>query len=177
MIEPRVYEAMSKPIVGHLDPYFFEVVQDIRKLLGKVFGTENAFTFAISGTGSAGMETAVANFSEPGAKFAVLANGYFCDRISEMARRNGAQVVRLEKAWGEVFNAEEAQTFIQKEKPAVVAYVHAETSTGAMQIGNAICRAAHEVGALVIADAVTSLGGMPVMVDKTGIDIAYSCTQ
>jgi alanine-glyoxylate transaminase/serine-glyoxylate transaminase/serine-pyruvate transaminase len=123
------------------------------------------------------MEAAVANFVEPGTKFAVMANGFFCDRISEMARRNGAQVVRLEKAWGDVFNADEAQAFIEREKPAIVAYVHAETSTGAMQVGNAICRAAHEAGALVIADAVTSLGGMPVMVDKTGIDIAYSCTQ
>jgi alanine-glyoxylate transaminase/serine-glyoxylate transaminase/serine-pyruvate transaminase len=168
---------MAKPIVGHLDPFFFEVVQDIQKLLAKVFGTENPFTFSISGTGSAGMEAAVANFVEPGAKFAVLANGFFCDRISEMARRNGAQVVRLEKPWGEVFCPEEAQSFIQREKPAMVAYVHAETSTGAMQVGNAICNAAHEAGALVIADAVTSLGGMPVMVDKTGIDIAYSCTQ
>ena len=177
MVEPRVYQAMAKPIVGHLDPYFFEVVGDIQKLLGKVFGTTNSFTFAISGTGSAGMETAVANFVEPGAKVAVFANGFFCDRLSEMARRNGGQVVRFEKPWGEVFGDEEAREFIRREKPAVVAYVHAETSTGALQSGLAICTAAHEAGALVIADTVTSLGGMPVMVDNTGIDIAYSCTQ
>ncbi len=177
MVEPRVYDAMSKPIVGHLDPFFFEVVQDIRVRLKKVFGTENDFTFAISGTGSAGMETAVANFVQPGDKFAVLANGYFCDRISEMARRHGAVVVRLEKPWGEVFEDIEARQFIEREKPAVVAFVHAETSTGALQAGAGICRAAHDVGALVIADTVTSLGAMPVMVDNTGIDIAYSCTQ
>jgi alanine-glyoxylate transaminase/serine-glyoxylate transaminase/serine-pyruvate transaminase len=168
---------MSRPIVGHLDPFFFEVVQDIRRLLKKVFGTANDFTFALSGTGSAGMEAAVANFVEPGAKFAVLANGYFCDRISEMARRHGAELVRLEKPWGEVFSDEEARRFIEREKPALVAYVHAETSTGAVQAGIGICRAAHEAGALVIADTVTSLGAMPVMVDNTGIDIAYSCTQ
>jgi len=177
MVEPRVYDAMSRPIVGHLDPFFFEVVQDIRRLLKKVFGTTNDFTFALSGTGSAGMEAAVANFVEPGAKFAVLANGYFCDRISEMARRHGAELVRLEKPWGEVFSDEEARRFIEREKPALVAYVHAETSTGAVQAGIGICRAAHEAGALVIADTVTSLGAMPVMVDNTGIDIAYSCTQ
>jgi alanine-glyoxylate transaminase/serine-glyoxylate transaminase/serine-pyruvate transaminase len=177
MVEPRVYEAISKPIVGHLDPYFFQVAEDIKELLGQVFGTKNNFTMVISGTGSAGMEAAVANFVEPGAKFAVLANGYFCDRITEMARRYGAEIVRLEKPWGETFSDDEAGDFIRREKPAVVAYVQAETSTGAFQKGDAICKAAHEVGALVIADCVTSLGGMPVKVDETGIDIAYSCTQ
>ena len=176
-VEPRVYEAMRTPIVGHLDPYFFEVAEDVRKLLCLVFGTRNRFTMAISGTGSAGMETAVANFVEPGSKFAVLANGYFCDRITEMARRYGAEIVRLEKPWGEPFGDEEAAQFIHREKPRVVAYVHAETSTGAEQKGKDICAAAHEVGALAIADCVTSLGGMPVHVDETGIDIAYSCTQ
>ena len=176
-VEPRVYEAMRTPIVGHLDPYFFEVAEDVRKLLQVVFGTRNEFTVAISGTGSAGMEAAVANFAEPGEKFAVFANGYFCDRITEMARRYGAEVVRLEKPWGEPFSEEEATSFILRERPKVVAFVHAETSTGARQDGAAICRAAHEVGALVIADCVTSLGGMPVEVDATGIDIAYSCTQ
>jgi alanine-glyoxylate transaminase/serine-glyoxylate transaminase/serine-pyruvate transaminase len=168
---------MRQPIVGHLDPYFFEVAEDVRKLLSHVFGTANRFTMVISGTGSAGMEAAVANFVEPGAKFAVLANGYFCDRITEMARRYGAAIVRLEKPWGETFSDDEAAEFIHRERPAVVAYVQAETSTGAFQEGRGICRAAHEAGALVIADCVTSLGGMPVKVDETGIDIAYSCTQ
>jgi len=176
-VEPRVYEAMRTPIVGHLDPYFFEVVEDVRKLLCLVFGTRNRFTMAISGTGSAGMETAVANFVEPGSKLAVFANGFFCDRITEMARRYGAEIVRLEKPWGEPFGDNEAAEFIHREKPRIVSYVHAETSTGAEQRGKAICAAAHEVGALVIADCVTSLGGMPVNVDETGIDIAFSCTQ
>ena len=176
-VEPRVYEAMRTPIVGHLDPYFFEVAEDIRKLLQSVFGTENRFTMVISGTGSAGMEAAVANFAEPGSKFAVFANGFFCDRITEMGRRYGAEIVRAEKPWGEPFGDEEAVAFIQREKPRLVAFVHAETSTGAQQRGKAICDAAHAVGALVIADCVTSLGGMPVQVDETGIDIAYSCTQ
>lgn len=176
-VEPRVYEALSKPIVGHLDPYFFEVLSEVHDLLRLVFGTSNRFTMAISGTGSSGMETAVTNFTEPGTRFAVFANGYFCDRITEMAQRHGAEVIRLEKPWGEVFEPEECRQFIYEVEPEVVAYVQAETSTGAFQDGKAICEAAHEVGALVIADCVTSLGAMPVNVDQTGIDIAYSCTQ
>lgn len=177
MVSPRIYQALSQPIVGHLDPYFFEVAEDVRKLLGLVFSTKNEFNVALSGTGSSGMEAAVANFAEPGAKFAVFANGYFCDRISEMARRQDAEVVRFEKPWGEIFDDQEARDFIRRERPRVVAYVQAETSTGAYQPGKAICEAAHEVDALVIADCVTSLGAMPVLVDETGIDIAYSCTQ
>lgn len=176
-VEPRVYEALSKPIVGHLDQYFFEIVSEVHELLRLVFGTQNQFTMAISGTGSAGMETAITNFVEPGTRVAVFANGYFCDRITDMARRQGAEVVRLEKPWGEVFAPEEAREFIYQVQPQVVAYVQAETSTGAYQDGQAICQAAHEVGAVVIADCVTSLGAMPVEVDRTGIDVAYSCTQ
>lgn len=176
-VHPRVYEAMAKPIVGHLDPFFFDVVEDIRTLLGQAFGTSNYFTMAISGTGSAGMETCVSNFVEPGSKFAIFANGFFCDRLTEMGRRNGAEIVRLEKPWGQTFTDDEAAEFIHREKPHTVAYVHAETSTGAEQRGTAICRAAHEVDAVVIADCVTSLGGMPINIDDTGIDVAYSCSQ
>ncbi len=177
MVHPRVYEALSKPIVGHMDPYFIGVMQDIQQLLKTVFGARDAVTMAISATGSGGMESAISNFVEPGAKCAVFANGYFCDRISEMAKRQGGTVVRREKPWGENFTDKEAVDFIRAEKPQVVAYVHAETSTGALQHGHAICQAAHEANAIVIADCVTSLGGLPVEVDKTGIDVAYSCTQ
>jgi alanine-glyoxylate transaminase/serine-glyoxylate transaminase/serine-pyruvate transaminase len=177
MVAPRVYQALAQPVVGHLDPFFFEVVEDIRQLLKLVFSTQNEFNIAVSGTGSSGMETAVANFAEPGRKFAVFAAGFFADRISEMACRQGATVVRCEKPWGAVFDDQEARDFIRREQPRVVAYVQAETSTGAYQNGKAICEAAHEAGAVVITDCVTSLGGMPVLVDETGIDIAYSCTQ
>jgi alanine-glyoxylate transaminase / serine-glyoxylate transaminase / serine-pyruvate transaminase len=177
MVHPRVYDALSKPIVGHLDPYFIQVMGDVQQLLKSAFGTTDGATLVISGTGSAGMEAAVANFVEPGAKFAVFANGYFSDRLTEMAKRHGADVVRFEKAWGETYAEDEAREFIGREKPKVVAYVHAETSTGALQSGQAICAAAHEAGALVIGDCVTSLGGVPVEFDKTGIDVAYSCTQ
>jgi alanine-glyoxylate transaminase/serine-glyoxylate transaminase/serine-pyruvate transaminase len=177
MVHPRVYQALSKPIVGHLDPYFIQVMEDVQQLLKTAFGTTAGATLVISGTGSAGMEAAVANFVEPGAKFAIFANGYFSDRLTEMAKRQGANVVRFEKAWGEIFTDDEAADFIRREKPQVVGYVHAETSTGALQSGQAICAAAHSVGALVIADCVTSLGGVPVEFDRTGMDIAYSCTQ
>jgi len=177
MVHPRVYEALAKPIVGHLDPYFIQVMGDVQQLLKTGFGTNDGATLVISGTGSAGMEAAVANFVEPGSKLAVFANGYFSDRLTEMARRNGANVVRFEKSWGDTFTDDEAREFISREKPRVVAYVHAETSTGALQSGPAICAAAHDAGALVIADCVTSLGGVPVEFDQTGIDIAYSCSQ
>ncbi|MGO9828005.1 MAG: pyridoxal-phosphate-dependent aminotransferase family protein [Terriglobales bacterium] len=177
MVHPRVYEALSKPIVGHLDAYFIQVMSDVQELLKTAFGSTDGATLVISGTGSAGMEAAVANFVEAGAKFAVFANGYFSDRLTEMAKRHGANVVRFDKAWGETYTDDEAREFIRREKPALVAYVHAETSTGALQAGQAICAAAHEAGALVIGDCVTSLGGVPVEFDKTGIDVAYSCTQ
>jgi alanine-glyoxylate transaminase/serine-glyoxylate transaminase/serine-pyruvate transaminase len=177
MVHPRVYDALSKPIVGHLDAYFIQVMGDVQQLVKTAYGTQEGATLVISGTGSAGMEAAVANFLEPGDKFAVFANGYFSDRLTEMAKRQGANVVRFEKPWGEVYSDEEAKEFIQREKPKVVGYVHAETSTGALQSGKAICAAAHEAGALVIGDCVTSLGGLPVKFDETGIDVAYSCTQ
>lgn len=176
-VHPRVYQAMAQPIVGHLDPYFFEISTNIQRLLRKVFGTTNEMTFVISATGSGGMETAISNFVEPGTKVASFVNGFFCERQAEMARRQGGEVVRLEKPWGEVFSADEAREFLRREKPQVVMYVQAETSAGAFLQGEHICKAAHEVGALVIADCVTSLGAMPVEVDKTGIDIAYSCSQ
>ena len=177
MVEPRVYAAMGQPIVGHLDPFFFQISEEIRALLAETFGTKNSFTMAISGTGSAGMEACVSNFVEDGSKMAVLANGFFCDRLTEMGKRQGANVVRLEKPWGEIFSDDEACDFIKREKPNVVAYVMAETSTGVVQPGKALCEAAHDVGALVIADCVTSLGTMPCNIDETGIDAAYSCSQ
>src|SRR5271156_4347319 len=177
MVHPRVYEALSKPIVGHLDAYFIQVMADVQQLLKTAYGTVDGATLTISGTGSAGMEAAVTNFVEPGAKLAVFANGYFSDRLTEMAKRNGANVVRFEKAWGETYTDDEARDFIAREKPKVVAYVHAEPSAGALQSGRAICAAAHDAGALAIADCVTSLGGVPVEFDRTGIDVAYSCTQ
>jgi len=177
MVAPRVYEAMRQNVVGHLDPFFFEVADQVRSLIGYAYSTANQFNLALSGTGSSGMEAAVANFVEPGLKFALLTNGFFGDRIGEMARRQGAEVVRLAKGWGEPFDAQEVRDFIRRERPRVAAFVQAETSTGICNAAKPVCEAAHEVDAVVIADCVTSLGGTPVLVDENGIDIAYSCTQ
>lgn len=176
-VYPRIYQAMGQPIVGHLDPYFFQVSQGVQKGLRTVFGTENELTIPISATGSGGMETAVSNFIEPGTKLGLFVNGFFGERIGEMAKRHGAEIVRLEKPWGEAFSDDEAVDFIRRERPQVVAFVQAETSTGVFQQSKALCEAAHEVDAVVIADCVTSLGAMPVEVDANGIDVAYSCTQ
>lgn len=176
-VSPRVYDAMTQNVVGHLDPFFFHTFEEVRTLLGYAFSTANQFNLAISGTGSSGMETAVANFVEPGTKFALLSNGFFADRIGEMARRQGGTVARLEKPWGVPFDAQEARDFIRREKPQVVGIVQAETSTGMYNQIKPVAEAAHEVDALVIADCVTSLGGMPVLVDDNGIDVAYSCSQ
>lgn len=168
---------MAQPIVGHLDPFFFETSDDVSRMLRHVFGTRNELTFAISATGSGGMEAAIANLVAPGTKVTCFINGFFCERMYEMARRQGGQVSRFDRTWGEVAGDGDAAEFIERSKPDVVTYVHAETSTGALQDGRAICEAAHRVGAVVIADCVTSLGALPVEVDATGIDVAYSCTQ
>ena len=168
---------MGQNVVGHLDPFFFQVVDEIRGLLGYAYSTANTFNLAVSGTGSSGMETAVANFTEPGTKFALLTNGFFGDRLGEIAKRQGGEVVRLAKGWGEAYDPQEVRDFIRRERPQVVAFVQAETSTGMFNAAKPICDAAHEVDAITIADCVTSLGGMPVLVDENGIDIAYSCTQ
>lgn len=177
MVDPRVNLAMASQAVGYMDPACFEILDDIMDLLRYAFQTANDFTLAVSGTGSAGMEASIVNFVEPKTKVAVLANGFFSDRLTEMCVRQQAQVVRLEKPWGEIFTADEAADFIRREQPHIVTHVQAETSTGAFQDSRPICSAAHKVGALVIGDCVTSLGGMPVQVDTNGIDIAYSATQ
>ena len=177
MVAPRVYQAMCQPVVGHLDPFFFQTVEEVRSLLGYVYSTANTFNIAVSGTGTSGMEAAVANLVEPGTKVALLTNGFFGDRIGDLAQRHGGQVVRLAKPWGTPFDYDEVRDFIKRESPRVVAFVQAETSTGMFNQAKPVCEAAHEAGAVVIADSVTSLGGMPVLVDENGIDFAYSCSQ
>lgn len=177
MVDPRAYEAMAQPIVGIRDPYFLEIMNEIQAGLREAFGTSNQKTFMIPGSGSAAMEAAVANFVRPGSKFAVFAAGHFADRMTVAAKRQHAEIARLEKPWGEVFTAEEAERFIERERPDVIGFVQAETSTGAYQSGRAIAPAGKKMGALVIADCVTSLGAMPVELDAVGIDVAYSCSQ
>src|SRR6185437_11387551 len=138
-VAPRVYAAMAQNVVGHLDPFFMQTMTEVRKSIGKVFSTSNEFNLALSGTGSSGMEAAVANFTEPGSKFALVANGFFADRIGEIARRQGAEVVKLERPWGEPHDPQQVREFVKKERPAIVAFVQAETSTGMYNAAKPIC--------------------------------------
>ena len=143
MVHPRVYEALSKPIVGHLDPYFIQVMGDVQQLLKTAYGTSDGATLVISGTGSAGMEAAVANFVEPGSKLAVFANGYFSDRLTEMAKRNGANVVRFEKAWGETYTDDEAREFIASREAQGCGLCSCRDIDGSVAIGpRDLCRRA-----------------------------------
>lgn len=177
MVDPRAYEAMGQAVVGIFDPYFFEVIEEIRAGLRQAFGTRNRLTFTVPAGGSGAMEAAIASFVTPGSKFAVFAAGHFANRIAVMGQRQRANVVRLDKPWGEIFTADEAEEFIEREQPGFVGFVQAETSTGAYQAGRAITVAAHRIGALTIADCVTSLGAMPVELDANEIDVAFSCSQ
>lgn len=177
MVDPRAYEAMSAPIVGIRDPYFIEIMGEIQTGLRDAFGTDNQMTFPLPSGGSGGMEAAITNFVLPGSTFAVFAAGHFADRMTQMAQRQRAKVVRLEKPWGQTFSSDEAAAFIERERPNAVGFVQAETSTGAYQTAKAIVPAAHKAGAMVIADCVTSLGAMPVELDANGIDVAFSCSQ
>jgi alanine-glyoxylate transaminase/serine-glyoxylate transaminase/serine-pyruvate transaminase len=177
MVHPRVLQAMSRPLVGHLDPTFIQVMDRIQSLLRYTFQTDNPLTIPVSGTGSAAMETAVANMVEPGDAVLVCVNGYFGLRLAEMARRYGAEVYTITRPWGDVFTSEEVEQAMHAHRPKVVAIVQAETSTGAEQPLDDIARVVHAGGAILIVDAVTSLGGIPVRVDEVGIDICYSGTQ
>lgn len=174
----RVLKAMTTPMLGYLDTKFVEVMDDTVTLLRQVFGTENKLTFPVSGTGTAGMEAALANIIEPGDGVVVGINGYFGERIAEIATRYGGDVTTVESEWGTHIPAESIAEAVEKTgAPKLVALVHAETSTGILQPLTDAIEIAHNNGALFLADCVTSLGGQPVNMDARGIDIAYSCTQ
>lgn len=177
MADPRVLRAQSTPLIGHLDPQFIELMDRTQELLRYVFQTENPLTIPISGTGSAAMEAAVANMVEPGDEVLVCINGYFGLRLADMAGRYGGKVSTITKPWGEVFSVDEVKDALKKHPARVVALVHAETSTGAKQPLDDIIGAVHAAGAVVIVDAVTSLGGVPLRVDKSDIDLCYSGAQ
>ena len=176
-IHPRVLNAIGKGTVGHLDPYYLETMNNLQEMLRKVFKTENELTMAISATGSAGMETTVVNLIEPGDKMLVCINGVFGMRMADVAERAGAEVFTVERPWGEVFTPEDLRPIIEAEKPKVVGIVMAETSTGAYQPLPGISELVHANDGLLLVDAVTSLGGMNVEVDKWGIDVIYSGSQ
>ncbi len=177
-VHPRVMKAMLSPVVGHLDPDFIRVMDDIKKMLRIVFSTSNEITFPVSGTGSAGMQTVMANLVEAGDEVVIGAAGVFGTRMVEVATRLGARIHRVEAEWGRIVEPALIERALAAAKaPKLVAIVHAETSTGIHQPLEEIARMAHARGALIVADGVTSLGCMPLEIDRWEIDACYSCTQ
>lgn len=176
-VPPRILQALASPTIGHLDPIFLQIMDDIRSKLKKVFQTSNEMTLTMSGTGSAGMETLFANLVEPGDKVLVCVNGVFGGRMKDVAERCGAVVSVVEAPWGQIIDQDQIIEATDRIRPALVAVVHAETSTGAHQPIEKLGKAIHDRGALLLVDCVTSLGGVPVEIDKWEIDAAYSGTQ
>jgi len=177
-IHPRVQMAMLASMVGHLDPYFITIMEDTMALLRKVFRTENKLTFPVSGTGSAGMEASFFNFLEPGDVAVIGVNGYFGDRMVEIARRCGARVVPVTAEWGQIIEPEAIEKVLKAEKEVkILALVHVETSTGILQPLVEASKLAKQHDALFLVDTVASLGGQEVATDDWDIDICYSGTQ
>ena len=176
-VHPRVLQALAMNVVGHLDPKFLELMEEAQELLRYVWQTDNAFTIPVSGTGSAAMEATLANCVEPGDVALIGVNGYFGERLCNMAARYGADVRRIEKPWGQVFALEEIGAALEKNRPAILGLVHGETSTGAIQPMEGVGKLCREFGALLLLDTVTTLGGAPVLLDRWHVDMAYSCSQ
>ena len=175
---PRVYEALQKPLVGHLDPQFVELMNQTQGMLREVFGSNNRLTISVSGTGSSGMEAAFVNVVEPGDEVLVCVNGVFGNRMSDIVERIGGTLRRIDRPWGEVFETDDVADALDRH-PGIkaVAIVHAETSTGAHQPIVEIGALCGDRDKLLIVDAVRSLGGEEVQVDKWGVDVCYSGTQ
>jgi alanine-glyoxylate transaminase/serine-glyoxylate transaminase/serine-pyruvate transaminase len=176
-IHPRILAALARPTVGHMDPYYLKIMDELQSMLQKVFCTKNRMTMAVSGTGSAGQEATVTNLVEPGERVLVCINGVFGNRLADMAERAGGEVTKIERPWGEVFTVAEVKEALARVKPKVVAIVMAETSTGAWQPIEEIAAAVRDAGAMLILDTVTALGGIPVEIDRWQIDAVYSGTQ
>jgi alanine-glyoxylate transaminase/serine-glyoxylate transaminase/serine-pyruvate transaminase len=174
---PRVLRAMATPLLGHLDPQFLEIMNGVQEMLHAVYQTQNPVTFPVSATGMAGMETCFVNLVEPGDRVVVCVAGFFGQRMVEIATRTGAQVTVLERPWGEVFDLQPIRETLQKVRPKLLSIVQAETSTGAWQPLEGLGALCHEFGTLLLVDAVTSLGCVPVAVDDWQIDAIYSCSQ
>jgi alanine-glyoxylate transaminase/serine-glyoxylate transaminase/serine-pyruvate transaminase len=176
-VHPRVLAALAQQTVGHLDPYYLRIMDELQSMLRDVFRTKNRMTMAISGTGSAGQEATILNLVEPGERVLVCINGVFGNRLFDMAERAGGEVSKIERPWGEVFDVAEVKEALARVKPKVVAIVMAETSTGAWQPIEEIALAVRDAGAMLIVDTVTALGGIPVEIDKWQVDAVYSGTQ
>ena len=176
-VAPSVLEAMAMPLLGHLDPVFVKMMDEIKAMLRSVFLTKNEMTFPVSGTGSAGMEFCFVNLIEPGDEVVIGVNGVFGNRMVDVAERCGAKVTKVEALWGRIVEASQIAAALKGCRPKLVAVVHAETSTGALTPVEEISRLAHEAGALFLLDTVTSLAGCPVRIDDWQIDAVYSGTQ
>lgn len=174
---PRVHCAMALPEIGHLDPAFISLMEDVKTLLRYAWQTNNEFTIPVSGTGSAAMEAIMANLVEPGDKVLIGCNGYFGLRLCDMAERYRGHVIPMKADWGTVFSFDEIKAAVEEHKPAIVALVHAETSTGAAQPLEGVGQLCRDHGALLVADCVTSISGVPCHLDKWGVDAAYAGTQ
>ena len=178
LTSPRVMRAMASPTVSHLDPLMLRLLDDVRARLARVFrAADGSFAFAVSGTGTSGMETAVSNLVRDGSRAAVVVSGYFGDRLAQMCERYGAAVSRVDVEWGRACDPDALRRHLNANGADVVAMVHAETSTGVCNPVREMAAVARDHGALTIVDAVTSLGGVPLDVGAWGIDACYSCTQ
>jgi alanine-glyoxylate transaminase/serine-glyoxylate transaminase/serine-pyruvate transaminase len=175
--DPRVLTAMSRNLVGHLDPYFVELMDETMEGLRQVYRTKNFHTIPISGTGSAGLETIMLNLLEPGDRAVVCIGGYFGHRLAELARRAGADVCTIEVPPGEIVEPADVDKALAQARTKLLAFVHLETTTGACQPIAPMVEVARKHGALVAMDCVTSLGGVPIDIDQLGVDAAGSCTQ
>jgi len=176
-VAPSVLSALAKPTIGHLDPVFLTVMDEVRAMLREVLGTENELTFPMSGTGSSGMETCFVNLIEPGDEVLIGVNGVFGGRMVDVAERCGAKVTKVEGEWGRALTAEAYREAAAGKPFALLACVHAETSTGVSQEIPPLREVADELGALLVVDCVTSIAGTPLCLDDWGIDAAYSGTQ
>ncbi len=174
---PQVLQALSIEPVGHLDPSYLSLMDEVQELLRYTWQTSNPTTISISGTGSAAMEATLANVVEPEEVVLVGVMGYFGNRLVDMAGRYGAEVRTMMKPWGEVFSLAELRSNLEKHRPAILALVHAETSTGACQPLEGVGELCREFDCLLLVDSVTSLGGVPLLIDDWGIDLSYSCSQ
>lgn len=176
-IDPRVLKALALPMVGHLDPYFSEIMNETVELLRYAFKTNNWITLPISGTGTAGMEAAICNIVERGDEVVACINGFFGERISDIVQRSGGKCIPVKEEWGKVISKEKVKEALSNSDAEVVAIVHAETSTGILQPLKEIKKTVDEYDALLLVDAVTSLGGCELDVDGLGIDVCYSASQ
>jgi alanine-glyoxylate transaminase/serine-glyoxylate transaminase/serine-pyruvate transaminase len=176
-IHPRVYQALTSPIIGYLDPAYLKILDQVGDQLRKVFQTRNRMTNAAPGTGTSGMEACVANLIEPGDKILVCVHGYFGDRLRQMVERQGAQITLIEEEWGKPTDPQRVEAALKADAYKVITLVHAETSTGVLQPMDDIVKLADKYGVMILLDTVTSLGGIEVKMDEWGLDAAYSCSQ